>query len=41
MTARRAAMVLGGFTAGVATGAGLVLIALSRLERGYKNGGRR
>ena len=40
MTARRAATVLGGFTAGLVVGAGTVLVTLARMERGYQRGRR-
>ena len=38
MTARRAATVLGGFTAGLIVGAGTVLVTLARFEHNYQNG---
>ena len=35
---RRAAISLSAFTAGLITGAGAVLLTLSRLDRGYRQG---
>ncbi len=41
MTARRAAISLSAFTAGLVVGAGTVLVTLARMERAYRRGGRR
>ena len=38
MTARRAAIGLSSFTAGLLVGAGTVLLTLARMERDYRNG---
>ena len=37
---RHTATVLGGFTAGLVIGAGVVLLTLARFERGYQRGRR-